>query len=247
MCLKIGILQYDIVWEDKDKNKEKIFKLLEENKNDFNLLILPELSLTGFSFDINKTSLDESDIDFFKRISKKYDSCVVFGGVINKENKAITLKKDEIISEYSKIHLFSTSGENKAYIAGTKEPIFKINDFSISVRICYDLRFSYLFWEKAKDADLNIIIANWPKSRTLQWDTLLRARAIENQNFMIGVNRIGSDPNVKYSGDSKAYDPAGNVIIDPKNKEGLFTFSISKKDLLCYRNKFLFLNDRVKN
>jgi omega-amidase len=247
MCLKVGVLQYDIVWEDKDKNKEKILKLLKENKNDFDLLILPEMSLTGFSFDINKTSLDESDIDFFKDISKKYNTYIIFGGVVEKKNKAITLKEDEIISEYSKIHLFSTSGENKAYIAGIKEPIFNINDFNVNVRICYDLRFSYLFWEKAKDVDLNIVIANWPKTRSIHWDTLLRARAIENQNFIIGVNRLGSDPNVKYSGDSKAYDPFGDLIVDCKNKEGLFTFSISKKDLQSYRNKFLFLNDRVKN
>lgn len=247
MCLKIALLQYDIVWEEKIKNKEKILKFLEANDFESDLLILPEMSLTGFSFDKEKTSLDESDISFFKNISKKYNTYVIFGGVVNSKNKAITLKNDKIISEYSKIHLFSKSKEDKAYVAGIKEPIFKINDFNINVRVCYDLRFSYLFWEKAKDVDLNIIIANWPKSRTMQWNSLLRARAIENQNFMLGVNRTGSDPNVKYSGDSKAYDPMGNLMIDPKNKEGLFTFSISKKDLQSYRKNFLFLNDRIKN
>lgn len=245
--MKIALFQYDIKWEDKKANKSKILRILEKEKRTFDYLIFPEMTLTGFSMNEQKTIIDKEDLTFFKNIAKNRKINLTFGGVLNKKNLAITLNKEgEKIDSYSKIHLFSKGKEDLSYKGGNKETSFKIKNMNIAVRICYDLRFSYLFWERAKDTELFIIIASWPESRKNHWLTLLSARAIENQAYVIGVNRIGSDPICNYSGDSVVFDPFGNKLLDIKNKEGIDIVDLDVNEIKKIRKTFNFLKDRLK-
>lgn len=143
-----------------------------------------------------------------------------------------------------KIHPFSFSGEDKYYIAGINPVIFNIDDSPCSVFICYDLRFPEIFKKVAKNVQAIFVIANWPASRKEHWETLLKARAIENQCFVIGVNRIGVDGNgITYHGASNIFDPSGNNILCGNDKDEFLTGEINLKDAAEVRSKFPFLKD----
>ncbi len=244
----IGLLQYDIKWEDKEFNKNKIEKLLSDYKGKpYDWIVFPELSLSGFSMNPGKTSLNEDDFDFFKSIAKSKKSYISFGGVSNLNNCMYTLSPSgQLVSQYSKQHMFSYAKENLSYKAGESSESFDIMDFRVLPAICYDLRFTYLFWENAQFVDLFFVAANWPSSREDHWRTLLKARAIENQAYVLGVNRVGSDEKLKYNGNSLLFSPMGEELINAKTKEGLFTAEVSKNLVLSTRQAFPFLKDRKK-
>ena len=244
--MKIGLVQYNIKWEDKENNKVKLLSLLEKFKaTSADWLIFPEMTLSGFSMDVNKTTLSTTDVDFFKSIAKKFDSLVTFGGVINKKNIAITVNPaGDVVNEYSKMHLFSYSNETNYYEPGTLRTGFDVAGLTVLPNVCYDLRFSNLFWDYAQSTDIFLVIASWPKSRADHWKTLLKARAIENQCYVVGVNRVGDDPKSQYSGDSSVYGPFGEEIINAGSSEGLFFAELSKTAVLNTRKQYPFLNDR---
>lgn len=246
--MKVAILQYDIKWEDKEVNKKKILMLLDSNKmNGVDWLILPEMTLTGFSMDTSKTTLTDGDIEFFKDLATKYSCFISFGGVVNKNNRSITVAPSrEIKNEYSKIHLFSYASEREHYNAGRLTEYFDIKDMVVMPCVCYDLRFPYLFWDNAGDTDVFFVIASWPSTRTEHWRALLKARAIENQSYMIGVNRIGRDAKLSYDGASCVYGPFGEEILDCKNDEGVFTVELKSEEVQKIRAQFPFHNDRLK-
>jgi len=248
MKIKIGLFQFDTVWEDKEHNKKTILKIINSKKNKVDWLIFPEMTLTGFSMNVYKTELDCTDFDFFKNIAKESNCIVSFGGVIKNYNSLISVNPSgDILNQYFKNHLFSYGEENKYYKAGTKQEFFNVSSFNILPSICYDLRFSYLYWNNAIEADILLVVASWPESRREHWITLLKARAIENQAFIIGVNRVGNDPNVSYSGDSMVVDPLGNILLNCANKEGIFTTEIDINILKQSREKFCFLKDRTRS
>ncbi|HON55661.1 MAG TPA: nitrilase-related carbon-nitrogen hydrolase [bacterium] len=249
--MNIGILQFDIIWENKDANKKKIKEYLDaaltNSDKKIDWLILPEYSLTGFSFDKNKTELTQSDYDFFAELAQKYSVYISYSGIINNANNLITINANgNVISNYSKIHLFSYAGEDKIYNAGAQPEIFEIENFKILPAICYDLRFSYLFWDNAENTDIILIAANWPDIRSHHWKILAQSRAIENQCFVCAVNRIGADPKNKYCGDSMIIAPNGDIILNSENADGLFTATINKNDIIFTREKFPVLKDRKK-
>lgn len=246
--MKVAVVQYDIAWESPELNKTKITKLvktIDGTKVDW--IIFPEASLTGCSKDPDKTAILELDKDFFRNIAKKLKCAVTFDGYLGKMNKLFTFSPSgELINEYAKIHLFSFAEEHIFYKAGSAQRLFNVCDFKVLPSICYDLRFSYLYWDNALSSDVFLISANWPESRREHWMTLLRARAIENQCFVIGVNRVGKDPNVSYSGDSMVIDPFGRILLDCGNREGVFKAELEKSLITKTRETFPFLNDRIK-
>ncbi|HPG30525.1 MAG TPA: nitrilase-related carbon-nitrogen hydrolase [bacterium] len=249
MKLNCGLVQYNIEWENKEKNKSRIKSLVENyfSKLRTDWLVFPEFCLSGFSLDRTKSEIGEDDIYFFSELARKFETNISYGAVIDGFNKMITLNKSGImISEYSKIHLFSSGDEHLYYNAGKKQQPFMINEFRIDPAICYDLRFSYLFWNNALDSDVFVVIANWPSLRRNHWLTLLKARSIENQCYAIGVNRTGVSPNNSYCGDSIIIDPFGNEILNCGEAEGIFTAAIEKSKLLETREKFQVLKDRKK-
>jgi omega-amidase len=248
LFMKIGLFQYDISWENKDANKSKILSILasSDTKN-IDWIMFPEMTLSGFSMDLSKSTISDDDMAFFKKISKDHNCNVSFGGVVNSNNRVITInKKGDVVDQHSKVHLFGYGDETKHYKAGSDDTSFGIEGFRVKPLICYDLRFSYLFWDSAATTDLFFVIASWPSSRRLHWSTLLKARAIENQCYVIGVNRIGCDPKLTYSGDSVILDPLGNEVLNCGQKEELQTVEINVGEVLKTRESFPFLKDRLR-
>ncbi|EQB89370.1 putative amidohydrolase [Clostridium punense] len=235
--MKIALAQTDIMWEDKKANldiAETFIKRAAEEK--VKLILFPEMSLTGFTMNVEvhgeyyETSSknmnnDKSHwnfnrtLDAIKQLSIKY-SINIGIGYIEKEleeskgkNKyAVISALGEVISNYTKIHPFTFGTESKYYCGGDKISYFNIDDFKLSTFICYDLRFPEIFQIASREAELITVAANWPKARINHWVDLLKARAIENQCYIAGVNRVGHGYGIEYNGNSLIIDPLGNVI-----------------------------------
>lgn len=249
--MKVGLLQYDIAWEEKELNKKKIAKLLEssEHKGTIDWLILSEMTLSGFTMNTAAAELDEADRAFFSELATKYAMNISFGGVEGGYNKLITINRlGERISEYSKIHLYAYGEEDKYYTPGTQQVVFDLEGFKIMPAVCFDLRFPYLFWNKAAEVDAYVVIAAWPMRRADHWMTLLRARAVENQAYCFGVDRLGFEGRIEYSGNSMGFDPLGKIIADAGTTEGIAISEpqMDKSLVTKTRERFPFINERKK-
>lgn len=246
--IKIGLAQINSIWEDRVATKRHILTLLERDittPKSVDWLIFPEMTLSGFSMNSLATTLDDNDHTFFSQLAQDYEVFISYGGVVENKNCCITLDATgKQISKYEKIHLFTYAKEEQYYTAGSQVITFSLNGFQVTPAICYDLRFASLFWHTGIETDLFVVIANWPQSRIAHWKTLLAARAIENQCFVIGVNRVGADPNVTYVGGCGVYDPKGDILLEPPPKEGIFVSEIPTQLVLETRNQFPFLKDR---
>lgn len=247
--MRVGLLQYDIKWEDKNANKEKILNIIETSEDKFQIdwLIFSEMTLSGFTMNKTVSELDDSDRDFFKNIAVKYNTNLSYGGVEVGYNKLITLnRKGERINEYSKIHLYAFGEEDKYYNVGSKQTFFEIEGLKIMPAVCFDLRFPYLFWNMAEKVDAYVVIAAWPMRRAEHWMTLLRARALENQAYCFGVNRLGFEGKIEYSGNSMGFDPLGKVIIDCKSNEGISVneVDVAPSEVKKTRERFPFIKER---
>ena len=249
--MKIGLIQYNPVWEDKIQNREKIIHLLSTSKRDEEVLIFPEMTLTGFS--MNASALSENlfgeSFKFFSKLAVEYNSHFLTGIIENRDNKYYNSlihinKNGELVKVYRKIHPFSYSTEDLHYERGKETVVTKIENWNAGLSICYDLRFPELYRHYAKaKAELIVVIANWPVTRIDHWRTLLKARAIENQCYVAGVNRIGDDPALHYNGFSSVFDPMGNEIVSSFNEEKLITAEILIENVRETREKLPFLND----
>jgi len=248
--MKIALVQYSPAWENKEANKQKILSMITEVE-DVELFVFPEMTLTGFTMrskEMSETIQGES-FRFFSSISKN-KSANIFAGIIERRNNCIYntlihIKPDgNLLKLYRKIHPFSYSGENEHYYAGTKPSYTKIKNWKIGLTICYDLRFPELYRKYGKKrAHLIVNIANWPDKRIEHWRTLLKARAIENQCYIAGVNRIGKDPKLNYVGFSSVFDPMGKEIIAVENEEKVIVVELDKNYVNEVREKFPFLDD----
>lgn len=244
----VGLFQFDPIWEDKQANKDVIEETVSKFDGQLDWLILPEMCLTGFSLDTNRSTISDQDIDFFRSICKKKRINITFGAVLENRNAMLTISSEgSLLNRYNKNHLFSFAQENLYYTPGNNPEGFHLCDISVSPRICYDLRFQYMFWDFASNTDVFAIIASWPEQRRLHWLTLLQARAIENQSYVIGVNRVGKDPYLFYTGDSAVFAPDGQMLLNCGNKTGIFTLQIDKADVAVTRKNFPVLLDRKKN
>lgn len=249
--MKTGLLQYNPLWENPQGNIAKIDKLVEQLKNKIDLLILPELSLTGFTMESKKFAedLDGISTQYFMKLSQKL-KCNIFGGIIEKSeegifNSLVHFNSDGlVIARYRKIHPFGYAKEDRNYSAGKEIVVTKIDNVKVGLSICYDLRFPELYRLYAKQrVDLLVNIANWPVPRIDHWRTLLKARAIENQSFVIGVNRVGNDPHLQYNGFSSVYDPMGNELLSVKEEENIFVVDLNIEMVKETREKLPFLED----
>ncbi len=249
--MKIGLVQYNPVWEDKEANKEKILSLLKEENSGVDLLIFPEMTLTGFTMksDGFAEGIQGESFKFFSEfaISKKTH---IFAGVIVKGkrksfNTLIHIKPDgKLVKLYRKIHPFSYSKEDQFFEPGRKPARTKVKNWQVGLSICYDLRFPELCRKYGKKrAHLIVNIANWPDTRIEHWRILLKARAIENQCYVAGVNRVGESPKLKYNGFSSVFDPMGKEIIAVENEEKLIAAEIDKNYVQEVRKEFPYLED----
>lgn len=248
--MKTALVQYNPVWENKIENQKKITSLLKD-VGTVELIIFPEMTLTGFTMNSKDFAeeLEGESHKYFLSLAKE-KKCSVFYGVIEKGrhknfNTLVHINNQgRIINTYRKIHPFSYSSENIFYGRGKNPTITKIKGLKIGLSICYDLRFPELFRFYAKDkVDLIVNIANWPETRIEHWRALLKARAIENQSFVIGVNRVGDDPKLHYNGFSSCFDPMGKEIMSIENEEKISIVDIDKAYVKDIREKLPFLND----
>jgi omega-amidase len=245
--------QLDIVWEEKEVNFARVRALLERAPIPAgSLLVLPEMFATGFSMRVD--SIAEGPIgetaDFLAQTARQYRISIV-GGVVTKNpdgrgrNEAVVFDPQGAeIARYCKMHPFSYGGETRHYTSGDRPVCFPCHGFAVAPFICYDLRFPEVFRSATvAGAQLLIVIANWPEARAAHWRTLLQARAIENQAYVVGVNRCGSDPKLRYSGDSLILDPRGAILADAGSTEGPIHATLDLSTLLTYRQEFPALQD----
>jgi predicted amidohydrolase len=205
---------------------------------------------TGFSMNPSKLAeeMGGKTMQWMLEQARRFD-CVVTGSIIIKEenknyNRLIWMRPDGTYEYYDKRHLFGLGEEDQHYTAGIKKLFVELKGWKICPVICYDLRFPVWLRNTNQDYDMLLIVANWPERRSLHWRSLIPARAIENQAFVVAVNRVGHDGNeVYHSGDSMCIDPNGKVIYYKPNDEDLYTFSINKEDVTEARASFPFLKD----
>jgi omega-amidase len=248
--MKTALIQAPLIWENPKANRNYFEEKINAIQEKVDLIILPEMFTTGFTMfpnDIAET-MDGETISWLKTLAKA-KKIAITGSLIIKENshfhnRLVFVFPSGEMQHYDKRHLFSLAGEDKTYTKGSEKLIVEYKGWKICPFICYDLRFP-VFARNTEDYDLLIYVANWPKPRVTAWDTLLKARAIENMSYVIGVNRIGEDNNKhNYPGHSQVLDCLGNYLVEPNEQEGVFIATLDKNEMLETRQKFGFLNDR---
>jgi len=249
--MKIALIQLDLAWEDVEENHRRARRRLEEAKGrGAGFALLPEMFSTGFSMDsarIAQPPGGPSDA-FLRGVARELSMWILASvpeaGEPRPRNMALLAAPDGSVSRYAKIHPFTFGGEHRVYEGGDRVLTARVGDVAVTPFVCYDLRFPEIFRHAVrKGAQLYTVIANWPEPREAHWLALLKARAIENQAFVIGVNRCGRDPKLAYSGRGQILDPRGNVLADGGNQEGVFGAEIDPGLLLTYRKEFPALQD----
>jgi omega-amidase len=248
--LKISTFQGYLYWENIDKNLQNISMRLTSIREKTDLIILPEMFSTGFTMEAAKLAepAGGKTMQWMRQKAGEYE-CVVTGSIIISDegkyyNRLIWMRPDGSYECYDKRHLFAMGKEDLSYTAGTKRLMVELKGWKICPMICYDLRFPVWLRNVDNEYDMLIIVANWPEKRIAHWRTLISARAIENQAFVIGVNRVGHDGNeVYHSGDSTCIDPMGNVIYYKRDEEDLYTFTINGEEVEKTRRTLPFLKD----
>ena len=243
--LKITLIQSEIHWENCGANlamfEEKIWSIREKT----DVIILPEMFTTGFT--MNAESLSEPmNLTTFKWMKQQASQtgAAITGSYIVKDkgnyfNRLIWMQPDGTFYFYDKRHLFRMANEHETYTSGSEKLIISWKGWNIRPLICYDLRFPVWSRNINNEYDLLLYVANWPASRSLPWQSLLQARAIENLSYVVGVNRIGKDgKGIAYAGDSGVLTPKGDWLWQKNNVEEIFTCTLSKQDLISFRLKF---------
>ncbi len=267
--LTITLIQPNLHWENKKANLEMLANKIDSIKEKTEIVILPEMFSTGFSMkpQLFAEKMDGETIDWMKKISSS-KKIIITGSVIIKETAPSPKAGDEVyynrliwmlpngeFGKYDKRHLFAYAGEHKHYSAGNKRLIASVKGWKINLQVCYDLRFPV--WARQSpplqkerglggeaEYDLLIYVANWPERRSTAWKTLLQARAIENQCYVVGVNRVGKDGNnIYHSGDSMIIDPLGEILYHKAHEEAVFTYTLQKEKLDEVRKNFPFWRD----
>jgi len=249
--LKISLFQGYLFWENIDKNLQNIgLRLSGGIREKTDLIILPEMFSTGFTMNAGPLAepMNGKTMHWMHKIAKQFD-CAVTGSIIITEggkyyNRLIWMNADGTYSYYDKRHLFTLAKEQNVYTAGTKKLIVELKGWKIFPVVCYDLRFPVWLRNVHGSYDLLIVVANWPERRALHWRTLLPARAVENQSYVVGLNRVGHDGNeIYHSGDSTCISPNGNVIYYKRDEEDVYTLSIIGDEVEKTRRTLPFLKD----
>jgi predicted amidohydrolase len=259
--LTITIIQPNLHWENKVANLEMLEQKINSIQEKTEVVILPEMFSTGFSMkpEIFAENMSGETIQWMKKIASS-KKIILTGSVIIEEdgkyfNRLIWMLPNGDYGFYDKRHLFAYADEHHHYSAGNKRLIAQVKGWKINLQVCYDLRFPVwarqtppLLLERGLggevEYDVLVYVANWPERRSTAWKSLLQARAIENQCYVVGVNRVGDDGNkIHYSGDSSIIDPLGEILYQKTNEEDVFTYTLQKEKLDEVREKFPFWKD----
>ena len=247
--LKVALIQSSLVWENPKQNRINFTERINSISVDVDLIILPEMFTTGFTMAPQNIETQEGELTlkWMLSISKEKDAALIgslpFYENGNYTNRLFFVQPDGNFQQYDKRHTFTLAGEDKIYNSGTYRLIVDYKGFRICPMVCYDLRFP-VWARNTENYDVLVFVANWPKPRITAWDTLLKARAIENMAYCIGVNRIGVDESGHdYSGHSAIYDGLGEQLAFSEKVETIYA-TLNKKHLTSVREKLKFLADR---
>ena len=255
--MKIALGQLNMVWEEKEASLQKVEKMMQQAAaGQADLIVFPEMSLTGFSMHIETIGENEQDaytVHRMQELASRYGLAAGFGwaarpvdGAQKATNRFTLIGADgKILGEYKKLHPFRYGGEADVYEGGDRIVTVPFMGRQIALFICYDLRFPEIFQQARlqTEADIMLVIANWPASRREHWMTLLKARAIETQSYVIGVNCVGTQNGLIYSGDSMAVDILGQVMGQLSGQEGVLVCDIPD-EAAGLREKFPVYKDR---
>jgi omega-amidase len=257
--LTITVVQTNLHWENQAANLSMLEKKIRSIQEKTEIVILPEMFSTGFSMKPEQfaETMEGETLQWMKRIAAE-KKIILTGSIMIQDqghyyNRLIWMLPNGQCGIYDKRHRFAYAGEDEHYTAGSKRLIASVKGWKINLLICYDLRFPV--WSRntpvasgedgeRPEYDMLVYVANWPDRRSIAWRTLLQARAIENQCYVVGVNRVGDDPNnIHYQGESMVIDPMGEILYCKKEEEDLFTITLDKEQLQAVREKLPFWKD----
>jgi len=248
--MKIALIQTSLIWENPTENRSHLAQKITGFMEDVDLIVLPEMFSSGFTMNpkaVAETMQGET-VSWLQHLAKAKD-CAITGSLVIEENgnyynRLVFVFPTGEINTYDKKHLFSLAGENEFYAAGKDKLVLEYKGYKICPLICYDLRFP-VFSRNVENYDVLLYVANWPKPRVNAWDILLKARAVENMCYTIGVNRIGKDHNHhEYVGHTQVIDFMGEYVLEPQEADAVFIVELNKAKLLETRKKLAFLNDK---
>lgn len=242
--LRIALIQPDLIWEDPRANLEMLDEMVTRVPLDTDLLLLPETFSTGFTMqsELFAEQEDGPSVGWMEKIARKLGTYIAGSLIIRDEggihNRLYWISPEGTRESYDKRHLFRMGREDRHFIAGTARKVFQLGDFSFLPQICYDLRFP-VFSRNRGDYDVLFYVASWPASRQMVWETLLRARAIENQCYVVGVNRTGRDgEGVDHAGGSCMIDPMGRVVASLDQRPGVLKGILDYQEVKAFRENF---------
>lgn len=248
--LHITLIQPDIVWENKAANLDHYSAMMDAISGPRHLVVLPEMFSTGFSMAPERLAeaMDGPTVSWMKAMAQRH-RCILAGSLIISEgdeyyNRLLWVQPDGHVIHYDKRHLFAHATEDLHYSPGETRVIAQVNGWRINLMVCYDLRFPV--WARNRDAEYDVLlyVANWPEARSLAWRALLQARAIENQCYVVGLNRVGTDPKGNnYLGESSVIGPLGEILWQQKTTEAVHTMALERSVLEETRTKLPFLRD----
>ena len=250
MELKVALVQTALDWEDPAANRARFDTLLHSLQDRPDLVVLPEMFTSGFTMEPGNLDPWEAEKTLtWMREKAAALNAALTGSIVwpledgGYANRLVFMRPDGSFQYYDKRHTFTLAGEDQVYRRGNHKEVWEFRGFRICPQICYDLRFP-VFSRNTEDYDILLYVANWPDARVEAWDTLLKARAIENMAFTIGVNRIGEDPNgLNYTGHTAAYDPLGGRLAFSEQAQ-ILEVRLDRRDLVNAREKLRFLQDR---
>jgi predicted amidohydrolase len=250
--MKIAGIQHDILWEDAAATRARVTPLIAQaSANGARIIALTEMYATGFSMRPERIAEDEGgpNEQFLLDQAGRHDAYLIAsiaqrGPDGSYYNNGIVAGPDGSVQRYAKIHPFTYSGEHEHYTAGDKYLTVTLDGLRVSLFVCYDLRFADEFWLRAQDTDLYVVVANWPEPRREHWRILLPARAVENQAYVLGVNRVGTAKSLEYLGDSTIVDPLGRSLAEAAIGESVITADIDSSTVSATRTSMPFLQDR---
>jgi omega-amidase len=247
--LRCLLVQSGLFWADAEANRQKLEKIVRAHADESDLIVFPETFTSGFLGDSADSleNMQGETVSWIKSLSRETNTVLCGSMAIATKagtvNRFLWAQPDDVLHHYDKRHLFAFGGENERYVAGTQRKVINYRGWRICPQICYDLRFP-AWCRNQDDYDALLFVANWPEPRTPAWSALLKARAIENQCYVIGVNRSGSDPRgLQYAGASVIYDPLGEAVLELGPEEGTGTGQIDLRTVSDFRSKLPFQED----